>query len=75
VSHGEVQADGADLGPGDIDDAVGELLDALDAVDSDGWYPAINVVRPWSAHNPRITGEFARPGAIRRLWVPNRSSI
>ena len=41
MSHREVQADGADLGPGDIDDKVGELLDALDAVDADGWYPAI----------------------------------
>ncbi|HEX4102734.1 MAG: hypothetical protein WAN20_03600 [Pseudonocardiaceae bacterium] len=46
MSHREVQADGADLGPGDIDDKVGELLDALDAVDADGWYPAIDVVRP-----------------------------
>ncbi|MDQ3988734.1 MAG: hypothetical protein M3291_05985 [Actinomycetota bacterium] len=63
---GEVQADGAELAPGGVEDAVSGLLDALHAVDADGWYPAIDVVRPWSEHNPRITGEFARPGALRR---------
>ncbi len=70
-----MQSDGAGLGPGEIDDAVGGLLDALDAVDADGWYPAIDVVRPWSAHNPRITGEFARPGAIRRYLHRELSSL
>ena len=75
VSHGEVQVDGAGLGPGDIDAAVDGLLDALDAVDTDGWYPAIDVVRPWSEHNPRITGEFARPGAIRRYLHRELSSL
>ncbi|HEY3686883.1 MAG TPA: hypothetical protein VGL93_27860 [Streptosporangiaceae bacterium] len=44
---------------------VEELLDALDRYDADGWYPAVDVERPWSAANPVITGEFARPGAIR----------
>ncbi|WP_218040128.1 AMP nucleosidase [Actinomadura sp. WMMB 499] len=47
------------------DHSVEELLDELDAVDADGWYPAIDVERPWSTANPRITGEFARPDAIR----------
>jgi AMP nucleosidase len=75
VSRGDVQADGAALSPGDIDDAVGGLLDALDAVDADGWYPAIDVVRPWSVHNPRITGEFARPGAIRRYLHRELSAL
>lgn len=75
MTHGEVQADGDCLGPGEIDGAVGGLLDALDAVDADGWYPAIDVVRPWSAHNPRITGEFARPGAIRRYLHRELSSL
>jgi AMP nucleosidase len=46
-------------------DQVTALCDALDAIDADGWYPAIEVHRPWSAHNPSITGEFARPAAIR----------
>jgi AMP nucleosidase len=75
VSHGEVQADGAELARGDVEDAVRRLLDALDAVDADGWYPAIDVVRPWSEHNPRITGEFARPGAIRRYLQRELSSL
>jgi AMP nucleosidase len=58
--------DGAALGPDELDDAVTRLLDLLDGVDRDGWYPALEVVRPWSEHNPRISGEFARPRAIRR---------
>ncbi|MFD0900659.1 phosphorylase family protein [Actinomadura sediminis] len=44
---------------------VEELLDALDAVAADGWYPAVDVRRPWSTANPEISGEFARPDAIR----------
>lgn len=62
----ETVADGAGLGPDGLDRAVTRLLDALDGIDGDGWYAALEVVRPWSAHNPRITGEFARPRAIRR---------
>lgn len=58
--------DGAGLGPDELDSAVSRLLDVLDGVDKDGWYPALEVIRPWSDHNPRITGEFARPGALRR---------
>ena len=65
----EEVVDGGALDVADIDDAVMRLLKALEGVDDDGWYPALEVVRPWSDHNPRITGEFARPGAIRRyLW-------
>lgn len=62
MSHGQVQADGAGLARGDAEDAVGRLLDALDAVDADGWYPAIDVVRPWSQHNPRVRREH--PGGL-----------
>jgi AMP nucleosidase len=54
------------LGADQIDVAVVELLDALEAIDDDGWYPVLDVERPWSQHNPVITGEFARPRAIRR---------
>jgi len=46
--------------------AVAELCDTLEEIDADGSYGAIEVLRPWSRHNPRITGEFARPRAIRR---------
>jgi AMP nucleosidase len=53
--------------PGDaVDGEVERLLAALDDVDGGGWYPEIEVVRPWSVHNPRIAGEFARPSAVRR---------
>ncbi|MQA03487.1 MAG: AMP nucleosidase [Streptosporangiales bacterium] len=62
----EATVDGAELDSSAVDTAVDRLLDVLDAVDADGWYPSLEVVRPWSDHNPRITGEFARPGAIRR---------
>lgn len=49
-----------------LDDEIARLLDALDSVHAEGWYPEVEVVRPSSTHNPRISGEFARPGAIRR---------
>jgi AMP nucleosidase len=35
-----------------------------------GCYPQLTVVRPWSAHNPVIEGEFASPRAIR--WYLER---
>nr|WP_083474700.1 AMP nucleosidase [Pseudonocardia sp. AL041005-10] len=49
-----------------LDHEIARLLDALQSVYDDGWYPELEVVRPWSTHNPRISGEFARPCAIRR---------
>jgi AMP nucleosidase len=58
--------DGSQLAPDEIDKAVAELCDHVSVIDADGWYPLIEVTRPWSAHNPRISGEFARPAAIRR---------
>jgi len=54
------------LGPEQIDAAVTGLLDVLVAVDAEGWYAALEVERPWSEHNPRISGEFSRPAAVRR---------
>jgi AMP nucleosidase len=62
----EETVDGGALDPEALDRAVTRLLDLLDGIDDDGWYGALDVVRPWSEHNPRITGEFARPMAIRR---------
>ncbi|MGH3096727.1 MAG: hypothetical protein ACRDMV_12100 [Streptosporangiales bacterium] len=61
---GEV-VDGAGLPTGDLEAAAERLVDAVESIDKDGWYPALEVVRPWSEHNPRITGEFAQPAAIR----------
>jgi len=57
--------DGTNLGPEAVGRAVTELCDAAAAIDAAGDYPAIDVQRPWSVHNPMITGEFARPNAIR----------
>ncbi|MGI8664088.1 MAG: AMP nucleosidase [Acidimicrobiales bacterium] len=58
--------DGSALTVMAIPAAVDDLLLALEGIDADGWYPAIEVHRPWSAHNPTITGEFCGPYAIRR---------
>jgi len=60
-----VEIDGAALGSG-TDAAVARLIEALAAAEDAGWYGGLEVVRPWSDHNPRITGEFARPHAVRR---------
>ena len=57
--------DGATLGAEAVEAAADRLLDALEAIDADDWYSSLVVDRHWSRHNPRITGEFARPGAVR----------
>ncbi|MFV0525173.1 MAG: AMP nucleosidase [Acidimicrobiales bacterium] len=44
---------------------VGELVDAMATEWAAGWYPRVEVGRPWSTHNPQIDGEFANPDAIR----------
>ncbi len=42
-----------------------DVVDHMVRLAADGWYPAVEVHRPWSVHNPRIRGEFAGPEAIR----------
>jgi AMP nucleosidase len=37
------------------------LLNYMEEVDQAGYYPQLTVVRNWSEHNPRISGEFAKP--------------
>ncbi|TCK24852.1 AMP nucleosidase [Pseudonocardia endophytica] len=59
----------------DVDAAVSTLLDAMEEIDDAGWYPAVDVHRPWSDYNPRITGEFARPQAIRRYLHRELASL
>ena len=49
---------------------IGRLCDAMEAAAGAGRYPLLAVERPWSAHNPRLEGEFASPGAIR--WYLER---
>ncbi len=56
-----------------IDSDAAELeaaLDHLEALDADGRYGKLTVRRSWSAHNPVIDGEFARPEAVR--WYLRR---
>lgn len=60
----ELTITGSELGKKARRAAAADLLDALVAIDADGWYPRIEVERPWSEHNPVIVGEMARPGAI-----------
>jgi AMP nucleosidase len=49
---------------------IERLCDAMEAADREGRYPKLTVERPWSAHNPVLEGEFARPRAIR--WYLER---
>jgi len=49
---------------------IEQLCDAMEAADKVGRYPQLTVERPWSAHNPRLEGEFASPKAIR--WYLER---
>ena len=58
--------DGTTLGPDDLAKATEALVETLTAADAAGWYGLLEVERPWSTHNPQLTGEFARPRAIHR---------
>jgi AMP nucleosidase len=49
---------------------IERLLEAMEAIDANGYYPRLRVQRPWSAHNPVLEGEFASPRAIR--WYLQR---
>lgn len=40
---------------------IDELLIRMEEIDSAGFYPQLTVIRKWSEHNPRISGEFAKP--------------
>ena len=66
-----VVEDGTTIDPVEgIDAAVQRLLVALGEVADAGSYAEVEVIRPWSAHNPRITGEFASVQPIR--WYLER---
>lgn len=41
------------------------LCDELERIYDAGDYPALTVRRPWSQHNPTLSGELARPAALR----------
>ncbi len=44
---------------------IGKACDVMEAIYDDGYYPKVTVFRSWSKYNPTISGEFARPRAIR----------
>lgn len=44
---------------------IAAICDELERVYDDGSYPRLEVTRPWSEHNPVISGELARPSALR----------
>jgi AMP nucleosidase len=67
AEHAGTTVDGADVADEEgRAKAVDALCDELAGVEASGWYAAIEVTRPWSRHNPRLTGEFARTTAVRR---------
>ncbi len=53
-----------------ISAGVGRLCDVLESIFDSGSYPQLEVHRPWSNDNPVLSGEFARPRAIR--WYLER---
>src|SRR5206468_3538878 len=67
AEHAGTTVDGADVAAEEgRAKGVDALCDELAGVADSGWYAAIEVTRPWSRHNPRLTGEFARTSAVRR---------
>ena len=44
--------------------AIERLLAAMEVAAKAGCYPSLTVERPWSVHNPVLSGEFAHPDAI-----------
>ncbi|HLM63116.1 MAG TPA: hypothetical protein VK306_02370 [Acidimicrobiales bacterium] len=64
------EADGASLEPAARPTVAAQLCDVLEAIEAEGWYPCLVVVRPWSVHNPQLNGEVAGVRAIR--WYLER---
>lgn len=70
-----VTVDGATLDVDDVEKASEQLVAVLADADEAGWYGALVVKRPWSTHNPRLEGEFARASAIRRYLCRELASL
>ncbi|MDQ4118544.1 MAG: AMP nucleosidase [Actinomycetota bacterium] len=75
MSRGDTAVAAGPASAPEVDAAVVRVLDAAEEIDDAGWYPAVDVYRPWSDYNPRITGEFARPQAIRRYLHRELASL
>ncbi|MHC1561176.1 phosphorylase family protein [Actinomycetospora sp. C-140] len=70
-----VTVDGTALSAEDREKATDQLVATLADADEAGWYGELVVERPWSAHNPRLSGEFARAAAIRRYLCRELASL
>lgn len=58
----------------ELEARVSDLCDEIERVyESCDRYPRITVTRPWSKHNPTISGEIARPKAFR--WYLQRELL
>jgi AMP nucleosidase len=67
----DVDEDGARLPDQDAQrHAASRLLDGIEAICDAGSYAEVEVLRPWSGPNPRITGEFSSIRGIR--WYLER---
>jgi len=67
----DLDEDGGQLtDPVGREQAANRLLDGIEAICDEGWYASVEVLRPWSGPNPRITGEFSSIRAIR--WYLER---
>jgi AMP nucleosidase len=54
----------ADLPESEHAGAIERLFAAMEDAAKAGCYPSLTVERPWSVHNPVLSGEFADPDAI-----------
>ncbi|WP_433034473.1 AMP nucleosidase [Actinomycetospora sp. CA-053990] len=72
VDGAALSASGVDW---DVEKATETLVATLADADEAGWYGALEVERPWSSHNPRLDGEFARAGAIHRYLCRELASL
>ncbi len=61
--------------PCDVADAITTICDEAEEIYAAGFYPAVEIERPWSRHNPVLRGELARPGAIRWFLVREFSKL
>lgn len=57
-------------GPDDLIRRIEEACDLLERIYAGGTYARLIVDRHWSRHNPRISGQIARPAAVR--WYLRR---
>jgi AMP nucleosidase len=60
----DVSVDFSTVAPADVPAEVARLCAAMQEAETAGRYARLTVERPWSAHNPVLSGEFAHPRVI-----------